>query len=117
MDNISEWTDSKKMKLNVKKTNFLISNFTRNYQFYTRVQLNEKLPETIRETKLLGTVVSSELKWHANSDLLTKRGYQRMPILRNLYEFHIPTEDLVLIYITSISDQSWSITQLSGFPP
>ena len=86
MENISEWTDSKKMKLNEKKTQVMIFNFT------------EKLLETIQETKLLGTIVSSDLKWHANSDLLTKRGYQRMSILRKLYEFDIPTEDLVLIY-------------------
>ena len=98
MDKISEWTDLKKMKLNEKKTQVMIFNFTRNYQFSTRVQLNEKLLETIQETKLLGTIVSSDLKWHANSDLLTKRGYQRMSILRKLYEFDIPTEDLVLIY-------------------
>ena len=98
MDNICEWTDAKKMKLNEKKSKLIVFNFTRNYQFSTRVNLNDTLLETISETKLLGTIVSSDLKWHANTKMLTQKGYQRMSILRKLYEFDIPVEDLVLIY-------------------
>ena len=98
MDNICEWTDAKKMKLNEKKSKLIVFNFTRNYQFSTRVHLNDTLLETISETRLLGTIVSSDLKWHANTKMLTQKGYQRMSILRKLYEFDIPVEDLVLIY-------------------
>ena len=83
----------------------MIFNYTRNYQFSTRIHLNNTMLETIEETKLLGTIISSDLAWHKNSNFLTKKGYQRMSILRNLYEFDIPKEDLVLIktmYIRSI---------------
>ena len=98
MDNISNWTDRNMMKLNEKKSNIMVINFTTNYQFATRVKLNGSLLDTIHETKLLGTVFSSDMKWHKNSQLLTQKGYQRMSILRNLYQFDIPREDLVLIY-------------------
>ena len=86
------------MQLNEKKSNVMIFNYTRNYQFSTRIHLNNSLLETIGETKLLGTIISSDLTWHKNSKFLTQKGYQRMTILRNLYEFDIPLEDLVLIY-------------------
>ena len=76
----------------------MIFNYTKNYQFATRIYLNNTLLETISETCLLGTIVSSDLTWHKNSEMLTKKGYQRMTILRNLYEFDIPVEDLVMIY-------------------
>ena len=98
MNNICEWTDANKMKLNEKKSKVMVFNYTRNYQFSTRVHLNDTLLETINETRLLGTIVSSDLKWHANSKMLTKKGYQRMTILRKLYEFDIHVDDLVLIY-------------------
>ena len=98
MDKISEWTDNKKMKLNVEKSNVMIFNETKNYQFATRIQLNETILETVKEAKLLGTIVSSDLTWHSNSQYLTQRGYQRMIILRKLYEFNLPNEDLVQIY-------------------
>ena len=76
----------------------MVINFTDNYQFATRVNLNGTLLDTISETKLLGTVFSSDMKWHKNSQLLTQKGYHRMSILRNLFQFDIPKEDLVLIY-------------------
>ena len=98
MNNISDWTQQRKMELNEKKSNLMIFNYTTNYQFATRVNLNGSLLDTIDETRLLGTIVTTDLKWHSNTDYIIKRGYQRMTMLRKLYQFDIPTEDLVLIY-------------------
>jgi hypothetical protein len=86
------------MKLNEKKSKLMVFNYTRNYQFATRIYLNSTLLETISETRLLGTIVSADLTWHKNSQYLTQRGYSKMTILRKLYEFNIPEEDLVMIY-------------------
>ena len=86
------------MKLNESKTKLMIFNFTLNYQFATRVYLNDSLLDIIHQTHLLGTVVSTDLTWHNNTQYMVKRGYQRMPMLRTLYEFDIPLEDLVMIY-------------------
>ena len=58
--------------------------------------------EIISETKLLGTIVSSDLTWHKNTQLLVKKGYQRMTMLRKLYQFDVPKEDLVMIYCSYI---------------
>ena len=91
----------------------MVFNFTRNYQFSTRIKLNDSLLETISETRLLGSVLTSDLKWHANSDQLTKKGYQRMSMLRNLYKFDIPQEDLLQIYtlyIRSILEFNSNVT-------
>ena len=98
MNNISEWTENNKMQLNERKTKVMVFNYTKNHQFATRINLNGTLLETISETTLLGTVISSDLTWHKNTEMLTKKGYQRMTILRNLYDFDIPQEDLVIIY-------------------
>ena len=98
MDNISRWTENNKMQLNEKKSNLMVFNYTHDYQFATRVTLNNSLLDVIHETRLLGSVISSNLKWHKNTEQLTKKGFQRMIILRNLVEFDVPQEDLVLIY-------------------
>jgi hypothetical protein len=50
MDNISEWTDSKQMLLNEKKTKIMIFNYTQNHQFSTRVYLKQTLLDIINET-------------------------------------------------------------------
>ena len=98
MDNISEWTDKKQIKLSEEKSKLMIINFTKKYQFSTRVLLNNTLLDIVDNTVLLGTVMSSDMTWYKNTQYLVRRGYQRMTILRRLYEFDIPREDLVQIY-------------------
>ena len=77
----------------------MIFNLTRNLQFGIRLHLNGKPLEMIEQTTLLGTVISSDLTWTSNTNFIIKKGYQRLEILRRLYSFHIPTNDLVQIYI------------------
>ena len=98
LDNIEEWTERNKMKLNENKTKVIIFNFSKNYQFSTRLHLNNTVLEIVRETSVLGTIVRSDLSWYSNTRYLVKRGYARLTILRNLYQFSIPEEDLVQIY-------------------
>ena len=50
------------MQLNVEKSKMMIFNFTNNYQFSTNVAHNGNAMEVIEETKLLGTVITSDLK-------------------------------------------------------
>ena len=57
MDKISEWTTTNQMKLYEKKSKVMVFNYTRNYQFATRVHLDHTLLETIHETTLLVTEV------------------------------------------------------------
>ena len=68
------------MKLNTGKTKFMIFNFSRNYQFNTRLKLEGKALEQTHETKLLGLVLRDDLSWKSNTELITKRAYTRMLI-------------------------------------
>ena len=108
------------MKLNCKKSNYMIFNFSKNYQFNTRLYMESNLLSQVKETRLLGVIISDNLKWHSNTASLVTRCYQRMTILRNLYPFHVPVEDMVNIYclyIRSVAEQSsvvWSSSITSG---
>ena len=102
IDNVQDWTISNKMKLNEKKTKLMIFNYTVNFQFTTRLHIEDTLLEIIQETMLLGVMITSNLSWHENTKMLIKRSYARMPILRKLYSFNIPIKDLVTIYIMYI---------------
>ena len=55
LNSISEWTNKQKMKLNIDKSKIMIFNFTQNYQFTTRVSIDNTNLEVVNETKLLGT--------------------------------------------------------------
>ena len=69
-----------------------------NNSFSKRLYLQDELLEIVRSTKLLGTVVTQDLTWWENTNYLTKKGYQRLQLLKKLYEFNVPINDLVHIY-------------------
>ena len=73
-------------------------NFTLNYQFSTRLHVEESLIENVQQTKLLGCIITSDLTWWENTNSITKKAYQRLEILRKLYEFKVPISDLSHIY-------------------
>ena len=109
LDKIESWTQRQKMKLNKEKTSYMIFNFSKKYQFNTRLKIEETTIEQVHETRLLGLVLRDDLSWISNTHAITKRAYARMIILRNLYSFNIPVPDLVqlyILYIRSIVEQS-----------
>ena len=98
LDSICTWTDKQKMKLNIKKSNIMIFNPTRNHKFSTRLKMNDNVLPIISQTKLLGTTITDDLKWNVNTKELVKKGNQRMLLLRKSSEFTNSVEDLKIIY-------------------
>ena len=90
----------------------MIFNFTYNYQFTTSFSHPEGMIDVIDETKLLGTIISNDLKWSKNTQFLVKKANARLRLLHKLREFSPPVEDMVTIYtsyVRSILEQSCSI--------
>ena len=54
LQKINDWTVNHKMKINEKKTKSIIFNFTKKYQFTTRLSINNKDIEVVDSTRLLG---------------------------------------------------------------
>ena len=100
--NINEWTKNQKMKLNGTKTKYMILNYTNNYQFNTRILLDDKILDCINQIKLLGVEFREDLSWKANTKSITRKAFARMSLLRKLVCFDVPREDLVNIYILFI---------------
>ena len=106
---INDWTSNQKMKLNIKKTNYMIFNFTEKYQFSTRLDIDGDIVKEKEKMKLLGTTITNDLKWEENTKDLVKKGNARMCLLRAVSNFDPPLQDLKKIYIQyirSILEQS-----------
>ena len=105
IDEVSNWTNQQQMKLNSEKSHYMIFNFSNQYQFNTRLYMENTLLSQVKETCLLGV---------KNTTSLVSSCYQRMVILRNLNTFHVPVEEIINIYcpyIRSVAEQSsvvWS---------
>ena len=64
------------MKLNIKKTKNMIFNFTKKYQFSTKLTVNQEPIEIVKETKLLGTYITDDLKWDRNTEEIVKSAWK-----------------------------------------
>ena len=102
LEKIEAWTKENEMALNTEKTKYMVINFTKNYQFSTRLTLGQTKLEEVTECRLLGVTLTNQLKWHKNTENLVKRANTRMIILHRLYEFNLPVEEMVNIYILFI---------------
>ena len=102
LDEINKWTKNQKMLINGKKTKTVIFNFTDNYQFTTRLKLNDQIVEVIDSTKLLGTIVQNDLKWDLNTASIVKKANARMELLRKVATFGTSSAELTNIYILFI---------------
>ena len=102
MNKIVQWSDNKKMKLNPKKCNNLIFNFSRKKQFVTNIRINNHVIETVRNKKLLGTIIEDKLKWNLEVERLIKAANKRMVLLHKVSKFTSRISDLKLIYNSKI---------------
>ena len=99
---INEWTKKKKMKLNIKKTKNMIFNFTKKFQFTTKLSVDSEPIEMVNQTKLLGTYLTEDLKWDKNTSEIVKSAWQRMQLLFRSASFTSNRIDLKNIYLTFV---------------
>ena len=92
-----------KNETKLKKTKNIIFNYTNKYQFTTDLSVNDKNIEVVKETKLLGTYITDDLKWNKNTSEIVKKANKRMPILTKSAAFTTNRQDLKRIYLTYIS--------------
>ena len=102
LNEINDWTKENLMKLNTEKSKFMIVNYTDNYQFNTRLSIDNNQLEQTKETRLLGVVMNDQLKWHSNTDFIIKKAYRRMIILHNLFKFSLPMQEMTNVYVLYI---------------
>ena len=87
----------------------MIFNFTDNYQFTTKLSLNNTNLEIVKKTKLLGVTLTDDLKWNENTNELVRKANCRMELLRKVASFTSSIKDLrniYILYIRSILEQS-----------
>ena len=105
LENIFNWTENQQMLINSKKTKTMVFNFTKNYQFTPRLFIQGELLEVIERTRLLGTIITSDLRWEQNTSHIVKKANARMELLRKVASFGAKVEDLKTIYILFVRSQ------------
>ena len=82
LNDISEWTKKKKIKLKIDKTKIMLFNYTTNHQFPTRVTIDDVNIEVVEQAKLLGTHITNNFKWDINTAQIVKKSNSRVQLLQ-----------------------------------
>ena len=73
------------------------------------MKLNDTDLEVVNEAKLLGTIITDDLKWNRNTEVIVKKAHKRMQLLHAAANFTSASQELRSIYVTfvrSILEQS-----------
>ena len=104
LDELQTFTTNKLLKIKEKKTNVMKFNFSRNYDFPPELVISgfDNQIEVVSETKLLGVILSDNLKWGANTEYICKRAYQNMWSVRRIKRMDIEPLVILDVYLKEI---------------
>ena len=102
--NLENYANKNEMKLNSDKTKVMLFNVSKQNDFMPEVRVKDDKQniEVVEEFKLLGVQITSDLRWDANTNAITKKAFKRLWMLRRLKNLGLKTSSLVKIYTTQI---------------
>ena len=56
----------------------MIFNFTNNYKFTAALKVDDEEIEVVEQAKLLGVIITDDLKWDKNTEHLVKKANARL---------------------------------------
>ena len=102
LQQINDWTEKQKMILHPAKTKNMIFNFSKNKQFSTNMTIKGENVETLQETRILGVILSADMRWNSNTKKIVKDANKRLSLLHAASKFTDKISDLKLIYMSFI---------------
>ena len=103
VNDIHKFSIEHKMKLNPKKCKEMLINFMQNDNFTTRpIVLVNNTVECVTTYKLLGIIISNDLKWNEHIDYISKKASKRLYSLRILKKVGVNREGILKVYFTTI---------------
>ena len=86
-------------KINKKKTKVLVFSPCRGgLDFQPQMKLNGEVHEVLQQIRLMGLILTDNLSWRSNTDMLVKRVYAKLWIIRRLNVMGTSRITLRLIY-------------------
>ena len=104
LDSLKRFTDDKLLKIKEKKTTVMKFNFSKNHDFPPELTINGFSNEikVVTETKLLGVILTNDLKWSSNTDYICKNAFKKLWSLRRMKLLDVDPAIICDVYIKEI---------------
>jgi hypothetical protein len=99
---IEEHARQNQMEINQKKTKLMLFNTAIKYDYKPHIEVNGETLEVVSRMKLLGVIITDNLKWHENTAHITKKAFSRLWIIRRLKSMGASKTTLIDIYYKQI---------------
>ena len=72
------------MKINHQKSKVMLFNTAKTNDFFPEITIGKETLDVVNEMKLLGVKISTDLKWHSNTEFISKKAYSRLWLISHL---------------------------------
>ena len=103
LNDAEHFTQDNLMKINPKKSQVILFNKSRNWDFPPEVSFSDgKHLESVSEMKLVGVVISSDLRWGKNTQYICEKATQKLWTLRRMKLLDLDEDILIDTYTKEI---------------
>ena len=100
---IETFAAENKMKVNAKKTNIMLFNTSKNYDFPPEFKLSDgEYLGVLSESRLLGVQIQTNLKWDSNTATIYKKAMKKMWLLRRMRNLGLENFTILDFYLKEI---------------
>ena len=97
-----EYANKNDMKLNQKKTKFMVFNPCTSIDFVPEFSVAGRDIELVDEMRILGLIVRSDLSWESNTENMVTKANRKLWMIRRLSSLGADRGDLIDIYRTQV---------------
>ena len=101
-DTAHTWSSQNDMIINATKTKELRIDFSKSRGPFTQLYIGNSAIEVVSQSKILGVIISDDLKWNQHVEYITGKGTQRLHLLVLCRRAGIPSNEMLLMYKTKI---------------
>ena len=99
VNDMEDFALENRMVVNKKKTNIIKFTNSRKYDFPPEITFKDgTILDTMSETRLLGVVISKDLKWSKNTDFICSKARRKLWILRRMQSLDLSRAELFDVY-------------------
>ena len=99
LNDTEQFTKENKMVINSKKSNIILFNKSRKWDFPPEMGFSDNLLlECKNQIKLVGVIISDDLRWGPNTDYICTKATRRLWVLRRMKIFKLDTEYIIDTY-------------------
>ena len=95
---LAAYANVNEMKINQDKSKVMLFNTSHKNDFSPELEIDGVVLELVEKMKLLGVIITSDLKWRENTEFITKKAFKRLWLIKRLKQLGASTAALVDLY-------------------